>query len=560
MDHSVFFKKKEKIGTILLQQGKLRQNQLDRALSHLATVPQRLGEILISLGFISEDDLINALAEQLSLAVYAAAPEDDFVPFDISRLFLREHPFAIVKRGEDQFILLADDPLDGDILSAAELLSPSPFEIQITHDSYIKKIVDEYYGLSMDNLDEEDLSIDESDVDKLKDMASEAPVIKYVNNMIDTAITRRASDIHMEPFEDGLLIRLRVDGILHDYEIPPQSMQAAIVSRTKLLAALDIAERRLPQDGKISMRISGKEIDLRVSTMPTVYGEGIVIRILEKGSIILELSSLGMKPRLEKRFKDLIKIPDGIILVTGPTGSGKTTTLYCALNYINTGNNKIITVEDPVEYQLHGINQTQVRPEIGLTFAKGLRSIVRQDPDVVMIGEIRDLETAEIAVQSSLTGHLVFSTLHTNDALSAVLRMIDIGVERFLIASSLRGILAQRLVRRICPYCKEKRGPISQFLDHPPAGDDFELYHGKGCKKCSDTGYSGRIGLYEFLTIDEALSRGISQGLDQADLKSIAEKGGFQAMFGDGLEKVREGVTTYAEIMRVSRGTGNESV
>ncbi|MEJ2033125.1 MAG: ATPase, T2SS/T4P/T4SS family, partial [Deltaproteobacteria bacterium] len=444
MRNSVLLEKEERLGELLIKNGKLRPNQLDRALSHLATVPQSLGEILVSLGFVSEADLLAALAEQLHFQIYAPDSEDEFLPLEVSQLFHREHPFALFRRGE-KVILVLNDPLDGDILSAAEIMLTEPFEIQLTTEAQIKKMVDDHYGLTLeDNVDDE--LIDVADIDKLKDMASEAPVIKYVNALIDTAVNRRASDIHLEPFEEGLYIRLRIDGILHDYEIPPRSMQPAIISRTKLLAGLDIAERRLPQDGKISMRISGKEVDLRVSTMPTVFGEGVVIRILEKGNIILEMNQLGMRPAVEKKFRRLISKPDGIILVTGPTGSGKTTTLYCALNHINTGSNKIITIEDPVEYQLHGINQIQVRPEIKLTFARGLRSIVRQDPDVIMVGEIRDLETAEIAVQSSLTGHLVFSTLHTNDAISAVIRMADIGVERFLIASSLRGVVAQRLV------------------------------------------------------------------------------------------------------------------
>ena len=552
MRQTVLFEKDEKLGELLINSGKLRPNQLERALSHLATVPQSLGEILVSLGFISEEDLLAALARQLQVQMYAPAPEDEFLPVEISQLFHREHPFALLKR-EEKSILVLHDPMDGDILSAAEILLAQPFEIHLTTEAQIRKMVDDHYGLALEESGHEEL-IDVADIDKLKDMASEAPVIKYVNNLIDVAVGRRASDIHMEPFEEGLYIRLRIDGILHEYEIPPRSMQPAIISRTKLLAGLDIAERRLPQDGKISMRISGKEIDLRVSTMPTVFGEGVVIRILEKGNIILEMNQLGMRPAVEQKFRRLISLPDGIILVTGPTGSGNTTTLYCALNHINTGNNKIITIEDPVEYQLHGINQIQVRPEIKLTFARGLRSIVRQDPDVIMVGEIRDLETAEIAVQSSLTGHLVFSTLHTNDSISAVIRMADIGVERFLIASSLRGVLAQRLVRRICPHCKEERGPISEFLGHTPAGGDFPLHAGKGCPHCAQTGYSGRVGLYEILMIDEDLSRGISQGTDLDGLRKIAERKGFQSMYADGLEKVREGLTTYAEVVRVSRG------
>jgi len=423
----------------------------------------------------------------------------------------------------------------------------------------MKNILAEHYGVTIEAMDENPMGMDDSDIDKLKDMASEAPVIKYVNTLIDAAVKRRASDIHMEPFEEGFFIRLRIDGILHEYEITPLAMQAAIISRTKLLAGLDIAERRLPQDGKIGMRISGKEIDLRVSTMPTVHGEGLVIRILEKGNIILDMSELGMPPDVEKSFRKMIAIPDGILLVTGPTGSGKTTTLYCALNQINSGSNKIITLEDPVEYQLSGINQIQVRAEIDLTFSKGLRSIVRQDPDVIMVGEIRDNETAEIAVQSSLTGHLVFSTLHTNDAISAVARMIDMDVERFLIASSLRAILAQRLVRRICQDCKVKRGLASEYLGYKPNNEDFEFYKGKGCPACSGTGYLGRLGVYEFLVVDEEISRGISQGLDLIDLRKIADQHGFKSMYLDGLQKVKDGKTTFAEVMRVTRGEPNES-
>ncbi|MDD5758545.1 MAG: ATPase, T2SS/T4P/T4SS family [Desulfobulbaceae bacterium] len=560
MLNTVFFKKKEKIGELLIRKGKISKGEMERALAHMETADQGLGEILISLGFISELDLVETLAEQVGVEVYKPDPIDVFVPIEVSKLFHREHPFAMITRGSTM-IMLVNNPLDGDVLSTAELLFLDHFEVQVATESVMRAIVHEHYGLSMDDsLDDDVLGREESDIDKLKDMASEAPVIKYVNNLIDTAVKRRASDIHMEPFDDGFYIRLRVDGILHEYEITPKAMQAAIVSRTKLLAALDIAERRLPQDGKISIRISGKELDLRVSTMPTVYGEGVVIRILEKGNIILDMEQLGMQPDMEKSFKKMIAIPDGIILVTGPTGSGKTTTLYCALNHINSGTNKIITLEDPVEYQLRGVNQIQVRPEIKLTFAKGLRSIVRQDPDVIMVGEIRDLETAEIAVQSSLTGHLVFSTLHTNDAISAVARMIDMGVERFLISSSLRAILAQRLVRCICKECRYPRGMISEFLADLPKEEDFTFYKGKGCENCSGTGFLGRVGVYEFLMISDAMGKGISQGLDLIDLRRIADSEGFFTMYADGLAKVKAGITTYSEVMRVTRSVMHELV
>ena len=557
--NSVVFKKKEKIGELLVRTGRLQPGQLERALTHLENVPQGLGEILISLGFISEDDFLVGLAEQLSLELYEPHPDDTFISLDISRIFHREHPFALIRR-ENQVLLLLNNVKDGDIFSAVELLLPEPVTVQLCSESVLLAIMEEHYDLGQESPESDDLLIDEADVDRLKDMASEAPVIKYVNTLIDTALNRRASDIHIESQEEGQLIRFRVDGILQDYEIPPVTMQAAIISRTKLLAGLDIAERRIPQDGKISMRISGREVDLRVSTMPTIYGEGVVIRILEKGSIILDMSHLGMPPEVEKVFRRLITVANGIILVTGPTGSGKTTTLYCAMNQINSGSNKIITLEDPVEYQLHGINQIQVRPDIGLTFAKGLRSIVRQDPDVIMVGEIRDFDTAEIAVQSSLTGHLVFSTLHTNDAISAITRMVDIGVERFLIASSLRGIMAQRLVRSICPECRESKGLISEHLGYVPDGGDFEMFIGRGCKNCSGTGYLGRVGIYELLPMSDKLSRGIARGVDQEDLEKIANTDGFKTMFVDGLNKVKMGVTTLSEVVRVCRGVSNGSL
>ncbi|MFH1215407.1 MAG: ATPase, T2SS/T4P/T4SS family [Pseudomonadota bacterium] len=557
---TVFFAKKEKLGDLLVRKGKLQPNQLERALTHLESVPQGLGDILVSLGFISEDDLLVALSEQLSLQIFVPREDDIFIPVSISKIFHREHPFALVRRNDNDIILVCHDPMDGDILSTAQIDVAEPFEIQIALEKDVKKIVDEQYDLGLDEVEQEQAVMDEADIDKLKDMASEAPVIKYVNNLIDTAVNRRASDIHIESYEGGQLIRFRIDGILHDYEIPPTPMQAAIISRTKLLASLDIAERRIPQDGKISMRIGGKEIDLRVSTMPSIYGEGVVIRILEKGSIILEMSHLGMGDDIERKFRELITYPNGIILVTGPTGSGKTTTLYCALNKINTGTNKIITLEDPVEYQLKGINQTQVRPEIGLTFAKGLRSIVRQDPDIIMVGEIRDLDTAEIAVQSSLTGHLVFSTLHTNDALSAVVRMIDIGVEHFLISSALRGVLAQRLVRRICPHCRTTQGNISEHLGYVPTGGDFEMFIGAGCSHCSSSGYSGRIGIYELLIMSDALCRAVAKRKDLGELKEIAQAEGFQDMYQDGLRKIKTGQTTLAEVIRVSRGVTNAAL
>ncbi|NTV12764.1 MAG: Flp pilus assembly complex ATPase component TadA [Desulfobulbaceae bacterium] len=552
MNELIYFGERARLGEILVAGHKLDQKQLDRALAHQASVSSPIGEILVTLGHIGEDDLMGALAEQLGLAVYEPADGDEFIAVDISGYFHRAHPFALIRRqGMAAALLLLGNPLDGDLLAAVPAAFPGEFTIQLLAESALRSILNEHYNLDRQEAGVDGLWVDDADVDRLKDMASEAPVIKFVNGLIDMAITRRASDIHLEPQADGLLVRFRIDGILQDYEHPPQAMKAAIISRIKLMAALDIAERRMPQDGKIGMRISGKEIDLRVSTLPTVYGEGVVIRILEKGSIILDLGKLGMQPETEASFRRLLKAQDGIILVTGPTGSGKTTTLYCALNQVSNETNKIITIEDPVEYQLKGINQIQVRPEINLTFAMGLRSIVRQDPDVIMIGEIRDLETAEIAVQSSLTGHLVFSTLHTNDAISAVVRMVDLGIERFLLVSSLRAVMAQRLVRRLCNACKEPRGMASEALGVVPPGGDFPLYEGRGCPLCGKSGYFGRLGLYEFLVIDEALARAISRGGDLPDLRKLAAAAGFMTMYDDGLVKARQGQTSLAEVIRV---------
>ncbi|MDR9500577.1 MAG: ATPase, T2SS/T4P/T4SS family [Desulfurivibrionaceae bacterium] len=563
---TVIFSKKNELGSLLIQSGKISQEQLDRASAHLDTVPQSLAEILVSLGFVSSQDILAAQAAQLDLKLYQPQESDLFLPIDLPRIFHQRHPFALVKRHND-FILVTHNPENSEIINSAEIslrilqaeIEPDIavadfFTIELMTEAELHTLCDDHYDLGFNRPETEEFSLDEADVDKLKDMASEAPVIRYVNSLVNTALERRASDIHIESFEEGQLVRFRIDGVLYnDHEMPLRSMQAAIISRVKLLAGLDIAERRIPQDGKISLRLSGKEVDLRVSTLPTIHGEGVVIRILEKTSIILDLKSLGMPPQVEQQFEELINLPNGIILVTGPTGSGKTTSLYCALHKRNTGSNKIITIEDPVEYQLHGINQIQIKPEIGLTFAQGLRAIVRQDPDIIMVGEIRDTETAEIAVQSSLTGHLVFSTLHTNDALSAVMRMVDLGVERFLLSSALRGVLAQRLVRKICPHCRQSAAMASEQMGTVPGGD-FQTYSGTGCKHCANTGFVGRLGIYELLTMNSDLGRCVSRGDDLKHLEKVARSHGFSDMFLDGLDKVRQGLTTLPEVMRVARG------
>jgi len=385
-------------------------------------------------------------------------------------------------------------------------------------------------------------------------------VIRLVNLLISKAIENRASDIHIEPFEKDLKVRYRIDGILHDVESPPKKLKAALISRVKIMSKLNIAERRLPQDGRIKLKVLGKDIDLRVSTLPTLYGESVVMRILDKSNTSLyDIRRLGFPEDSLKEFESLIRRPHGIFLVTGPTGSGKTTTLYSALSTINLPDKKIITIEDPIEYQIDGVNQIHVNAQIGLTFAAGLRHIVRQDPDVIMIGEIRDLETAEIAIRAALTGHLVFSTLHTNDAPSAITRLVDMGAEDYLIASSLLGVLAQRLVRVICPDCKTEVHPVPEMLDEigfrrgdPRSGPD-RFYEGRGCERCSNTGFVGRVGIYELMPINDDIRKLTVAKADSNQILKKAIENGMRSLRDDGWLKVRKGITSIAEVLRVTQ-------
>jgi general secretion pathway protein E len=406
---------------------------------------------------------------------------------------------------------------------------------------------------------EGEAAVNDEEVEHLRDMASEAPVIRLVHQMLSRALESRASDIHIEPFENQLKVRYRIDGILHEVDPPPRHLKAAVVSRLKILAQLNIAERRLPQDGRIKTKIAGKDVDLRIATIPTLYGESVVIRLLERSQIFTELESLGFPPRALQAFVEMISKPYGLLLVTGPTGSGKTTTLYGALQKINDPGKKIITIEDPVEYQLSGVNQIQVKPQIGLTFANGLRSIVRQDPDVIMVGEIRDSETAEIAIQAALTGHLVFSTLHTNDAAGAISRLLEMGVEDYLLASSLLGVLAQRLVRRLCMGCRKQTPSVMPAGTQDPRyeviGAELSpvVWEGSGCESCNGTGYLGRIGIFELLPATSEICKLIVQRADANSIRSLALSQGMRLLREDGLQKARDGVTTLAEVLRVTR-------
>ena len=408
---------------------------------------------------------------------------------------------------------------------------------------------DDMHGL--DSLDE--------NTEHIRDMASEAPVIKLVNHIISQAIEARASDIHLEPFADELLLRYRIDGILHELEPPPKRLSSAITTRIKIMSKLDISERRLPQDGRIKLKILGKDIDMRVSTLPTLHGESVVMRILDRGNLVLDLSQMGFLKKELEQIQQLIKKPYGKFLVTGPTGSGKTTTLYAALSQINTPDKKIITIEDPVEYQMRGINQIHVKSQIGLNFADGLRSIVRQDPDVIMVGEVRDPETANISIQAALTGHLVFSTVHTNDAAGAITRLLDMGIENFLLSSALLGVLAQRLVRVICSDCKEE-APLTPTLRIEMGlleKENVKVYHGKGCNACSQTGFRGRCGIYELLVIDDSIRELILKKTTAQAICDKARENGMRTLREDGWDKVVKGVTTVEEILRVTLSDRN---
>lgn len=490
------------------------------------------------------------------------------VPLILDRLssrFIRENRIIPLEMRNNVLKIIMADPTGREVIDALGVALTADIQVYSGDGKTIDEYIARYYGQEtqeinkiIENIDDkgfEFVAEEDEDVGHLKDLASEAPIIKLVNLIIARALESRASDIHVEPFDDELIVRYRIDGVLHNIETAPKKLQAAIVSRIKIMAKLNIAERRLPQDGRIRIKVSNKEIDLRVSTIPVLYGESVVMRILDKESIVIDLGLLGFPDDILMQFQALIQKPHGIILVTGPTGSGKTTTLYGALDKINSPDKKIITVEDPVEYQLKGINQIQVKPKIGLNFANTLRHIMRQDPDVIMIGEIRDLETAEMAVQSALTGHMVLSTLHTNDAPSTITRLLDLGVESFLLSSTIRGILAQRLVRVICPYCKDKdisaiglKDPISSTVEA-----EADLYRGKGCEKCAFTGYRGRSGVFEFLTVNDELRRLILRNADANELRQVARKQGMKTILEDGTAKVRAGITTMSEVFRVTQ-------
>lgn len=553
-----------RLGELLVQAGKLGARDLDRALAAQQEMGSLLGRVLVRLGLVSEVDVAQALSAQLGIELVTAAEFPEVLPEveGLLRAFLNANAVCPLRVLNDVLHVAMAVPQDAFIAKALRLATGLPVVMYLALDSDIEKALSEPLA---ENTNAEDGDFGDADggdfVEHLKDLASEAPVIRLVGSIIGRVIDLRASDIHLEPFDDGLHVRYRVDGVMQAGEVVAPQHSAAVSSRVKLLAHLDIAERRLPQDGRIKTRVKGRELDLRVSTVPTVHGESVVMRVLDRASVRFGLEDMGFERDTLDRFNKLLARPHGVLLVTGPTGSGKTTTLYAALSTLNAETHKILTVEDPVEYQLAGVNQIQVHPQINLTFANALRSILRQDPDIIMIGEMRDGETAQIAVQSALTGHLVLSTLHTNTAAGAVTRMQDMGVEPYLITSAVNGVLAQRLVRTLCHNCKEAYIPSKPLLEKTGlrkyrTPEQF-IYRAVGCEDCLHTGYKGRTGIHELLVVDDQLRQAIIEGRDASTLNAIAITSGMLSLYEDGLRKVAVGHTCLDELARVTQDGSN---
>jgi general secretion pathway protein E len=551
-------------GELLVQAGKLSARDLERALAARQEMGGSLGLVLTQLGLVAEADVAQARSRALGIPLVAV---EDF-PAELPEVpglqaeFMQAHQICPLRVEEGRLDVAMATPEDAYLRKALRLATGLEVRPFIARASDIAKALSQPEQAAEAQDDDTGMEGDSSDfVEHLRDLASEAPVIRLVNMIIGRVIELRASDIHLEPFDDGLRVRYRVDGVIHSSEVVPPRHSAAVTSRVKLLAHLDIAERRLPQDGRIKTRVKGRELDLRVSTVPTVHGESVVLRVLDRASVRFSLEQMGFEPDTLQRFNELLGRPHGILLVSGPTGSGKTTTLYAALSKLDSSTQKIINVEDPVEYQLEGINQIQVHTQIGLTFANALRSILRQDPDIIMIGEMRDGETAQIAVQSALTGHLVLSTLHTNTAAGAVIRMKDMGVESYLITSSVNGVLSQRLVRTLCRHCRQPETPGAELLASSGLGRWLKpgqpMYTARGCAQCRDTGYQGRTGIHELLVLDDTLRRAILDGKDAGELHTIGVRAGMLSLYEDGLRKVAHGVTSLEELLRVTQDSGD---
>jgi general secretion pathway protein E len=552
------------LGEYLVQQNKISNRDLERALMAQQEMGGLFGQVMVRLGLVSEADVAQALSHLLQIPLAAASdyPEEPLPLQGLPLEFLLNNNLVPIASGNSSIKCAALVPQDPFLVKALRLASGKQVEMAIGLEADIATALRKYQQTEEESSsasDEDSFVGDQEFVEHLKDLASEAPVIRLVNQIIHRALDLGASDIHIEPFDDGLHLRYRVDGVIQEMPDPPSpSLAPAIASRIKLLAQMNIAERRLPQDGRIMTRVKGHELDLRVSTVPTVHGESIVMRVLDRESIQLSLETMGFAEDTLKRYKELLHRPHGVLLLTGPTGSGKTTTLYASLATLDSQALKIITVEDPVEYQLDGINQIQVQPQIELSFARALRAILRQDPDIIMIGEMRDGETAQIAVQSALTGHLVLSTLHTNTAAGAITRLEDMGIERYLITSSVNGVLAQRLVRRLCKACRQPRELTPKAMEDAglkpflPEGQTH-IFTACGCPECKNTGYRGRTAIHELFAMDATMTRAILEGADATGLHALARQQGMFTLYEDGLRKVASGETSLEELLRVTQ-------
>ena len=561
---------KQPLGPLLLDAGRITPAILREALTRQKATRTPIGELLVAMGAVGKDDVLRALARQQGLPYLTRDELPSSVPVlkNLSPKYLRQYRVCPVAMEGSTLTLATSDPLNPSLQDDLRQALGLQIRLAVTPEDAILETIERTYGAGaasplqriVEGIRDEGLAPGEGeeDINQLRDMAFEAPVVRLVNLLVESAVTAEASDIHIEPFEDTFRVRYRIDGILFDQESPPRRLQAAVTSRIKIMAELNIAERRLPQDGRIRVTLGGRRVDIRVSTIPTVYGESIVMRLLDRSSIFLPLEKLGFSPDTRGTFERLILRPHGMLLVTGPTGSGKTTTLYGGLDKINSPEKKIITIEDPVEYQLKGVNQIAVRPKIGLSFATGLRHIVRQDPDIIMVGEIRDLETAEIAIQAALTGHLVFSTLHTNDAPGAITRLQDMGAEPYLVASVLHGVLAQRLVRRICLACRAPHTPDPADLRALGLAEALEetqpLFKGAGCDQCRGTGYRGRTAIYELFVINEDVRSLIVRKAPTGEIRRHAtDELGMVTLREDGWAKAKLGITTIDEVLRVTQ-------
>jgi general secretion pathway protein E len=548
----------------LIAGGKLDQPALERVLRLQSSNADRLEALLVKLGLASERDVAEALSCELDLAIAEPPdyPEAPVIEGRLTNQFIRHWSILPLVENEDGLVVAMIDPLDRYVRQAIEMASGRPVMPRIAlpsdFDAAYARLYEPQKNAQAQAANPE-IGGDEDlleDVDRLRDLASEVPVIRLVNQLITRAVESRASDIHIEPLQNRLVVRYRIDGLLREFASPPSQLRAAIISRVKIMAKLNIAERRLPQDGRIRLAVQGREFDLRVSTMPTLHGESVVMRLLDRGSLAVDLPSLGFDATVLDPFFAVLHRPQGILLVTGPTGSGKTTTLYACLNRLNLPERKLFTVEDPIEYQLEGVNQIQVKPQIGLTFAHVLRSILRQDPDIIMVGEMRDLETAQIAVQAALTGHLVLSTLHTNSAAATVTRLLDMGVEDYLVTSTVNGVLAQRLVRKLCPHCREPYRVLPALASEiglDTAMDETLLYRAKGCEHCLGSGYFGRVAVLEFLPLTDALRMLVHERATAQKIQEAATEAGMISMYHDGLRKARQGMTSLDEVIRVTR-------